>query len=563
MPIITEVNYDHAKVRFRVTCPSWEIGKGQSFPKRKWNKDERYWEFPVTPHVVNLLNEAWPDAVWSKDSEKIARKALEARTLLVPADRTPFPANYKFKLTPMPHQKLGLDYIYSIDRAALFCEMRTGKTKIAIDDAVQKFLEKKLQRVLIFAPNNLLLNWLDELKKNVPIPYAAHALRLSHWREAIEFIEDQGPQGLRGMIFGIVSYESLSSTSVRAFEWSRKFIDHRPVGIICDESHWLKNPKAQRTKRVEELSKDSVRRRLLTGTEITKDLEDLYAQFGILRDILTVDSFFAYRNRYCVMGGHGGKEIIGYRNTNELFQTIRPFCFQVKRQDVEKDLPAKMSQKIMVEMTAEQEKEYRKMDRATVDANSMPMNTLTKYLRLHQIAGGFINEGSPEFDDNKGGKSSGPEERWISDSKLNAMMEFIEPVEGSIVIWARYKIEIQKIVKTIGEECFVLTGDTPKEERHQMVKAFQRKEKRFIIGNTKTGGVGIDLSAADTVVFYSSTFDYAEQVQAEDRVQNLARKKAVLYGYLISADTVDEIIMEALESKQSLAEYLKGEIKKR
>ena len=154
----------------------------------------------------------------------------------------------------------------------------------------------------------------------------------------------------------------------------------------------------------------------------------------------------------------------------------------------------------------------------------------------------------------------------IENSRSNELMEALEEITGKVIIWANYRNDIfllkQLLTKKYGEESLVTYfGDTKDDERVDSVSRFQNKDSavRFFLGNTQTGGYGITLTEAQTVIYYSNNYDLEKRLQSEDRAHRIGQKNSVTYLDLVCKDTVDEKIIKALRNKISLAQAVTGD----
>ncbi len=144
-------------------------------------------------------------------------------------------------------------------------------------------------------------------------------------------------------------------------------------------------------------------------------------------------------------------------------------------------------------------------------------------------------------------------------------MQILGETSGKVIIWANYIHDIQRIEKAISKEygsssCCTYYGATPAEERQKCINAFQGKTSiRFFIGNTQTGGYGITLTAASTVIYYSNNYDLEKRIQSEDRAHRIGQKNAVLYIDLVAKGTVDDKIIKSLRNKVNIAKQISGE----
>ena len=144
-------------------------------------------------------------------------------------------------------------------------------------------------------------------------------------------------------------------------------------------------------------------------------------------------------------------------------------------------------------------------------------------------------------------------------------MDLIYEVEGKVVIWSHYQKDVQRIIKNLvkeyGEESTVdYYGLTPDSERQDHIKRFQEDPKcRFFVGTTQTGGYGITLTAASTMIYFSNGYDLEKRQQSEARIDRIGQTKPMTYIDLISEDTVDDRIVKALRKKVNIATEIMGE----
>ena len=180
------------------------------------------------------------------------------------------------------------------------------------------------------------------------------------------------------------------------------------------------------------------------------------------------------------------------------------------------------------------------------------MTVLTQLMRLHQITCGHFtaDDGSVQS---------------VKSNRMNELMSILEDMDGKAIIWANYQRDIENIVDEItdkyGPESVVdYYGLTPQEDRQDNIRKFQNDpECRFLIGTPQTGGYGITLTQANTVIYYSNGYDLEKRLQSEDRAHRIGQKKTVTYIDLICEDTVDEKIVKALRDKINIASEVMGE----
>jgi SNF2 family DNA or RNA helicase len=331
-----------------------------------------------------------------------------------------------------------------------------------------------------------------------------------------------------------------------------------------DESTTIKYPKAKRTKAILDLRKEAKYRRILTGSPVTQSPMDLWAQMDFLDpEILGQSSYYAFRTRYAVVieataagGTHRYQKIVKFKNLKELGQLVSPHSYRILKKDC-LDLPDKVYMKRFVELTEEQKKAYSQMKENAISiiagSSMTALNVLTQLIRLHQITCGHM-------------KTDARETINIKNNRLDELIQILGETSGKVIIWANYIHDITTIEKTIQKEfgrekCCTYYGATPTEERQKCINEFQDENSpvRFFIGNTQTGGYGITLTAASTVIYYSNNYDLEKRIQSEDRAHRIGQKNKVLYIDLVAKGTVDEKIIRSLRSKVNIAKEISGE----
>jgi SNF2 family DNA or RNA helicase len=303
-------------------------------------------------------------------------------------------------------------------------------------------------------------------------------------------------------------------------------------------------------------------RRIATGSPVTKSPMDLYQQCAFLSDgCLNISSYYAFQARYAVvverqLASHSFKQIVGYRRLDELKEKLDRFSFRVKKEEC-LDLPDKLYVKREVDLTDEQVKAYNDMKAvamALIDGGMVStVNALTQLMRLHQIVCGHV-----KLDDGT--------IKELPNKRIDELMAIVEETDGKMIIWANYRHDIEAIKLALQKEYGMNSvatyfGDTEAEERQRIVNRFQdmNDELRFFVGNPSTGGYGLTLTAAATMVYYSNSFDLEKRLQSEDRAHRIGQTKNVTYIDLIAPGTVDEKIVKALRNKIDIATQVLGE----
>ena len=248
--------------------------------------------------------------------------------------------------------------------------------------------------------------------------------------------------------------------------------------------------------------------------------------------------------------------VVGYRNLGELSEKLKPFSYRCLKDDC-LDLPKKTYMKRIIQLTDEQKKLYTQMkQQALAHLNGKVTTTatvITQMMRLHQITCGHF-------------KADDGSVQEVKSNRLDQLMQVLDEIEGKAVIWAHYRHDIACIVEAIkkqyGEESVVTYyGDTSTEDRQRAIREIQdaESEVRFIVGTPQTGGYGITLTGASTMVYYSNGYDLEKRQQSEARIDRIGQEKPMTYVDIIAEDTIDEKIVKALRDKVNIATEVMGE----
>ena len=358
----------------------------------------------------------------------------------------------------------------------------------------------------------------------------------------------------------IMNVEALSTK--KGLDFAHKFLLSHQALFAVDESTTIKNPKAKRTKNIVSLSTLGKYRRILTGSPVTKSPLDLFTQCYFLDPfLLDHSSYYSFRTRYAIMktanfNGRSVQIVVGYHNLDELTEKLKAFSYRVLKDDC-LDLPSKTFMKRIIQLTPEQKRVYQQMKQtALAELNGKMVTTATvlvQLMRLHQITCGHF-------------KSDDGTTQKIKNNRIEELMEVLEEVHGKVVIWAQYRYDIETIVehieKRFGDNSVVTYyGDTTEEERRKAIKAIQSPDSkiRFLVGTTQTGGYGITLTGASTMIYYSNGYDLEKRQQSEARIDRIGQKHPMTYIDLIAEDTIDEKIVKALRKKVNIANEIMGE----
>jgi SNF2 family DNA or RNA helicase len=469
---------------------------------------------------------------------------------------------YKFKTKPYAHQLKALEMSCDKEVFAYFMEMGTGKSKVLIDNVSMLYDKGKINGVVIVAPKGVYKTWYET---EIPTHMANHIeYEAVLWQSNINKKQEKELSKLfktgHQLHVLIVNVEALSTK--KGVDFVAKFISCHETLMAIDESTTIKNPDAKRTKSICRLGRLTKYRRILTGSPVTKSPLDLYKQCEFLDPwLLGHQSYYSFRTRYAVMktanfGGRSVQIVVGYKNIPELSDKLTGFSYRVLKDDC-LDLPAKTYTKRVIQLTDDQEKLYLQMKKSALAVMNSKLSTtataMTQLMRLQQITCGHFKADDGSIQE-------------IKNNRIVELMNTLEEIQGKVVIWAHWRNDIATIVKHIKEEygdnSFVTYfGDTSTDDRQKAIKKIQDPESpvRFIIGTPQTGGYGITLTGASTMIYYSNGYDLEKRMQSEARIDRIGQKLPMTYIDIMCEKTVDEKIVKALRKKVNIATQVMGE----
>jgi SNF2 family DNA or RNA helicase len=473
-----------------------------------------------------------------------------------------FLSTYPFKNKPFVHQQAYLQRFWEYPVAALFADMGTGKSFMLINNVAMLYDKGKLNGFLIVAPKGVYRNWFDtEIPKHLP----EHVVyRMAIWNPSPRKAEQKAmdelftvTEDLKILVMNVEAFSTAKGTA-----YAKRFLLVHNAMMAIDESTTIKTHTSARSKNTEKVGRGARFRRILTGSPVTKSPMDLYQQCAFLSDgCLNVSSFYVFQARYCVtverqLNTHSFKQVVGYRRLDELKEKLDRFAYRVKKEEC-LDLPDKLYIKREVDLTPEQSKHYNEMKAyamAQIDGGLVStVNALTQLMRLHQIVCGHVKLDDGTVID-------------LPNKRMDELLAVVEETDGKLIIWANYRHDIEAIKLALSKEYGMNSvgmyyGDTDMDDRKRVLEEFQNpdSEMRFFVGNPSTGGYGLTLTAAHTMVYYSNSFDLEKRLQSEDRAHRIGQTKNVTYIDLIAVGTVDEKIVKALRSKIDIATQVLGE----
>ena len=431
--------------------------------------------------------------------------------------------------------------------AALLMEMGCGKSLAAITVAGFQYQFGQVKRALIVAPLSILGVWEEEFRKFADFPYQLTILKGSTEKKRAQLRSLQA--GGLGVV--AVNYES-------AWRLEKELLSYDADLIIADEGHKLKEARTAQSKCMHHLGDRAGFRMLLTGTLITGKELDVFSQYRFVNSDIFGTSFYAFRNRYFDMTGYGFHVPV-FRSClrEEFLRKMHSVAFRVTKKEC-LDLPETVEEIRPVELEPKAMRLYEQIEKDSfaqlAKSEVSAVNILTKLVRLSQLTGGHVTD-----DD---GRTNA-----VSQAKLSALEDIIDAAvqEGSkLVIMARFVPELDDIQALLEKKKIsyvVIRGGV--RDRTDAVKRFQTdSDCRIFVGQIAAAGLGITLTAASTMIFYSLDYSMSNFDQAKARIHRVGQKETCHYIYLIAKGTVDEKVLRSLRNKIDLAKLLVDDYRK-
>jgi SNF2 family DNA or RNA helicase len=437
-------------------------------------------------------------------------------------------------------------------------EQGTGKTLVTIRRIEKLVRLKKINNIIIVALSAGVPNWVSELYTFLKEP------------DKYNIIEYEGKVVKRQQMIKNSKTSNKINILIMNYEKADKdrkwLIKLKPDMLICDESQKIKNRKAKVTKALSSVSNKCDYCYILTGTPISLGYEDVYGQFLVMNPKLLGTRWKDFEDKFLKLGGFMGKQIDGYRNLKSLKRIIHDNSYIVKKKDC-LDLPKVTEQKLYCELSPKARKAYDKLDKELmaefegvplfgIDSTSQIIdfyeqqkdlialdNALTKTMKLQQITGGFIKN-------TETGKTM-----LIDKSKLNLLIDTVESCNKPLVIFCRYRAEIDTIKATFSKlRVEELSGHT--KDKGKVNKDFQKGKYDILVVQIKTGSASINLTKASTAIFYSWSSSYIDVAQAKARLDRIGQTSPVSIIFLVSKNTVDELSLQVLSRREKMSKNL-------
>lgn len=501
-------------------------------PSRFWHKESKEWEVPAN-RLPSLLPLFGNRHIVIEGMAKGKQKTIS------------LPDGFTFKTEPYSYQREGVEYGLNKPFFILGDEQGLGKTKQVIDLAIARRMRKPFAHALIICGvNGLKWNWRAEIAKHSNETGYVLGTRYRK-RSGREYdggikarLEDLN--NLPNDFFLITNMESLRSKEI-----ANKIAQLAKQGVIgmiaFDEIHKCKNSSTQQGKGLLKIKADIMV--AMSGTPLMNSPLDLYVPLKWLG--YEKHNFYQFKNRYAVLGGYGGYQVVGYKNLTELQSVLDSIMIRRLKKEV-LDLPEKVYITEYVEMSEAQEKIYDEVlaaVRKNIDKIALSPNPLAQLIRLRQATGytGILSSNIRES------------------AKLDRLEELVEDTVESgdkVIVFSNWTDMITPAFERLKKyNPAVITGET-KDRVAEQDKFMNDDSCKVILGTTGAMGTGLTLTAGSTVIFLDSPWNRANKEQAEDRAHRIGTKSNVTIITLVTKGTIDERIEELIYQKGVMADLL-------
>lgn len=468
------------------------------------------------------------------------------------------PTGFSFKTKPFRHQIDGVLYGLEKERFLLCDDQGLGKTKQIIDLAgCLQVQDPSFKKVLIICGvNSLKYNWANEIEKHSN--NSAYVLG-TRYRKNGKMIEGSSKDKLEDLDhlpdckYIITNIETLRAGAEKVSSAKYSFPVAERVKNLCtsgeismiafDECHKAKNPTSLQGRAM--LKTSAKYMVAMSGTPLMNNPLDLYFSLRWLG--YENHSYYMFKQHYCLLGGFGGAEVVGYKNLDELKDILSGVMLRRLKTEV-LDLPDKIHTEEFVDMTPDQSKIYMEvLTRIKREINKVRFsnNPLSMLIRLRQATGwtGLLSDTIQES------------------AKINRLMELLEELASSdkkCLVYSNWSAITEVVLKLLKKyNPAYITGQTKPEERMIEVNKLQNDPScKVLIGTIGAMGTGLTLTAAQTVIFLDEPWNRALKDQAEDRAHRIGTAGTVNIITLICKNTIDERISNIVYKKGALSDMI-------
>lgn len=555
---------------------------------RRWNPEKKIWTVP-RDRLGFFLNQIkgtpYENSVDIYSDEDINVNMAIGTTNYIPeVDLSDVNLYVKDGLTLMKHQ---IDFMkFALHRKKngyhdgfiLADQPGAGKTAQALQLAMYNKEKQRAKHCLVICcVNSAKYNWVEDIVKHTngtQVPYILGA-RLKR-DKVTERYDTGGQEKLADLqtrhmygkqdypelpYFLIVNIEAFRYKQGKCYAFSKEIINWINSGLIdmiaIDEIHRNASPSSKQGQQLLDIKKKITRRvewLPMTGTPITSKPTDVFLPLRLVGGH-NYTSYYKWCQEFCMYGGFGGYDIVGYKNIPMLKQMLEPNMLRRLKKDI-MDLPPKIRYTEYVDNTPYQAKLYQKVEDELIvhkDDIVSSLNPMVKFLKLRQV------NGSPELVDD----TIEIDSSYLSkNAKLARLMELLEDIVANgekVLVFSNWVEPLRTLYKFISKKyktcCYTGTMSQEDREKHKQV-FINNPNYSVMLGTVGAMGVSHTFTVARNIIFYDSPWNPCDVEQCEDRCHRPGTIQSVNIYTLITRNTVDDKVHQILSAKESIANYI-------
>lgn len=428
-----------------------------------------------------------------------------------------------------------------------FMDMGLGKTRTALEEFDRMLAKGMVKRMVVIVPNSFKSGWGREIMK-AHYYFNYHVYESSRHRRAADWLK----HGFKQPPVLIINYEAVRTH--KGIDFVEAFAGKKPTFLVVDESINIKSNTAKQTRAVLGIGPLFTVVRILTGRPMTQGPHDLWGQ---LRLIGAYDrSYYAFRNRFCQMGGWQNRQVIGAQNTEELARIMEPWTFQATKQEWLPTLPEKLPpMERTYDLGPILRPRYIEMERTFIlwleaNRNVSVDVVIAQYQKLLQIQCGFIHDANQAT-------------HWlVSDDhnpRLQALLTILEEVTGKVCITYSHRVVGDQLVRTLPASINIRGGMRPEDLQGEVDRFNRDPAVRYAIlqidaakyGLTLLGDQSSNEDACRMMVFYQSSYSFDTRAQVTDRIHRIGQDRACSYLDIVGTQ-MDRHMLDAVIHKRNM-----------
>lgn len=437
---------------------------------------------------------------------------------------------WEITTTLLPHQDSGVDKLKGLKVGLIKGDMGTGKTLAMLNVAHYK-APKGYSRVLWVCPNATIPGLIAQIREHT----TANVCQVTE-------------AGAAEADIVVIGYEAIQASD-RQYEAFRGLV--HDAFLVLDESHFIKNARAKRTKRIASVSLWAKYRFALTGTPIGLDLYDYFSQLHALSPLIwNCTCWGDFRRRYTVdvdiPSSLGTRTVMKTVKQRELVNMMRPYLVEFDKNHLLK-LPGKAYRKVYSSPSFDFEEDYQLAKREILDEYGRYGITEAVIYRLIATLHGMLGRDPARMD------------------ALKTALKMADQHE-KVIIWVKYRYEAEQLTDTLGDAALLMDGRHSTHTRHGIVETFKTSSKRYLVTNQQVGGTGLNLQFCSGQVFFNQSWCFILRQQAEDRIHRIGQQAPTVAYYDIESSLgIDRMLHRCLDRKERLKDFvnelIRGDIK--